>query len=277
MSAIQPNDVIIVYRGGVAYRARAADIGCAGALVTELSMVVAEPGAPGADSTVPGPKGDPGDTGPAGPAGTTDYNDLTNKPTLGTAAATNSTAYATAAQGALAASALQPAGNGSNLTGLTKAQVGLANVDNTADSAKPVSTAQQTALNAKANLAGAAFTGAVTANAGGIGYATGAGGTVTQATNKSTGATLNKLCGEVTMNGAALAAATIVSFTLTNSQIAATDVLVLNHVTTGTRGAYTLNAQCQNGSAVIYVRNNTAGSLSEAIVLRFAVIKGVTA
>ena len=36
-----------------------------------------------------------------------DYDDLSNKPTLGTAAATASTAYATAAQGALAASALQ--------------------------------------------------------------------------------------------------------------------------------------------------------------------------
>jgi hypothetical protein len=35
------------------------------------------------------------------------YNDLSGKPTLGTAAATASTAYATAAQGALAASALQ--------------------------------------------------------------------------------------------------------------------------------------------------------------------------
>jgi hypothetical protein len=39
-----------------------------------------------------------------------DYNDLTNKPALGTAAATASTDYATAAQGALADTALQDAG-----------------------------------------------------------------------------------------------------------------------------------------------------------------------
>ena len=110
-----------------------------------------------------------------------------------------------------------------------------------------------------------------------FGYGTGAGGTVTQATSKATGVTLSKLCGEITMNAAALAAAAIVSFTLTNMNIAATDVLVLNHVTTGTRGAYGLNAQCAAGSAVIYVRNNSAGSLSEAIVIRFALIKGVTA
>lgn len=57
--------------------------------------------------------------------------------------------YATAAQGTTADSALQPAGNGGSLTGLTKTQVGLANVDNTSDAAKPVSTATQTALDAK--------------------------------------------------------------------------------------------------------------------------------
>lgn len=40
-------------------------------------------------------------------------------------------------------------GNGSQLTGLTKAQVGLANVDNTSDANKPISTVTQTALDSK--------------------------------------------------------------------------------------------------------------------------------
>ena len=62
-----------------------------------------------------------------------------------------------------------------------------------------------------------------------------------------------------------------------NTTIAATDVLVLNHISGGTIGSYTLNAACGAGSAVIYVRNNTAGSLSEAIVIQFAVVKGVNA
>jgi hypothetical protein len=44
---------------------------------------------------------------------------------------------------------------------LVKADVGLGNVDNTTDAAKPVSTAQQTALNLKANLASPTFTGTV--------------------------------------------------------------------------------------------------------------------
>ena len=105
------------------------------------------------------------------------------------------------------------------------------------------------------------------------GYITGEGGTVTQATSKATAVTLNKKCGQITMNAAALAAATTVTFVLTNSTIAATDLLVLNHVSGGTAGSYLLNAQAAAGSASINVRNVTAASLSEAIVIGFAVIK----
>ena len=112
---------------------------------------------------------------------------------------------------------------------------------------------------------------------GTLGYATGAGGTVTQATSKATGVTLDKACGTITMNNAALNLLTIVSFTLTNSTIAATDVVVIQHDSAGTLGAYTVSANTMAaGSCQITVRNNTAGSLSEAIVLRFAIVKAVT-
>jgi hypothetical protein len=109
------------------------------------------------------------------------------------------------------------------------------------------------------------------------GYVTGDGGAVTQSTSKSTGVTLSKKCGQITLDNAALAADTTVSFTLTNTTIAATDLLVLNHVSGGTAGAYLLNAQCAAGSASINVRNITSGSLSEAIVIGFAVVKAVIA
>jgi len=109
------------------------------------------------------------------------------------------------------------------------------------------------------------------------GYITGEGGAVTQATSKSTGVTLSKKCGTVTVNNAALAADTLVSFTLTNTTIAATDVIVLNHSSGGTAGKYVLNAQAAAGSALITVTNISSGALSEAIVIRFAVIKAVTA
>lgn len=111
---------------------------------------------------------------------------------------------------------------------------------------------------------------------GGIGYATGAGGTVTQATSKSTAVTLNKTTGAITTHSAALAAATIVSFVLNNSAIAATDLIVAMHESGGTLGSYTINARATGaGTAAIDIRNNTAGSLSEALEIRFAVIKSV--
>lgn len=122
-----------------------------------------------------------------------------------------------------------------------------------------------------------AVTGALTSSGtAGIGYTTGAGGTVTQATSKSTGVTLNKPTGEITMDGAALAAGTSVGFLLTNSSIAATDQIVVTHHSVGTFGSYTINGRCTGGAAAITVRNNTAGSLAEAIVLKFSVIKAVT-
>ena len=117
----------------------------------------------------------------------------------------------------------------------------------------------------------------VTGGTGGVGYTAGAGGTVSQSGNKSGGVTLNKQTGEITMQNSLLAAATIVSFVLTNSTIGANDLLVLQHQSGGTLGAYTLNAACAAGSATIYVRNNTAGGLSEALVIRYAVVKGAVA
>ena len=109
------------------------------------------------------------------------------------------------------------------------------------------------------------------------GYITGEGGTVTQATSKATAVTLSKKCGQITLHNASLAADTTVSFTLTNTTIVATDLLVLNHVSGGTAGSYLLNAQAGAGSASINVRNITAGALAEAIVIGFAVIKAVPA
>jgi len=109
------------------------------------------------------------------------------------------------------------------------------------------------------------------------GYATGSGGVVTQLTDKTTAVTLSKSTGQITLTAAALAASTTVSFTLTNTVIEAGDILVMNHISGGTAGSYLLNAQSAAGSASINVRNISLGSLSEAIVIAFAVIKAVSA
>ena len=107
---------------------------------------------------------------------------------LGSAAYTASSAYATSAQGALADTAVQPGDLSAETTArenadtalqgqitsnknaidthvadttnphnVTKAQVGLGNVDNTADADKPVSTAQQAALDGKQNISTANY------------------------------------------------------------------------------------------------------------------------
>lgn len=113
----------------------------------------------------------------------------------------------------------------------------------------------------------------------GIGYATGAGGAVTQITSKATGVTLNTVTGQITMNNAALGAGATVSFTVTNSAHVATDLVTAHHSTGGTAGAYRVNVKGSGaaGSFILEVTNTTGGSLSEAPVINFALIKGVNA
>ena len=108
-----------------------------------------------------------------------------------------------------------------------------------------------------------------------IGYASAAQGTVTQATDKSTGVTLNKSAGRITMNAASLAANTAVSFTLTNNTISTNDAIIVNVAGGGTAAAYTTYiSSMAAGSAVVTLRNLTGGALAEAVVLNFAIIHG---
>ena len=108
---------------------------------------------------------------------------------------------------------------------------------------------------------------------GQLGYTAEASGAVTQLTDKSTGVTLNKSAGQITLNGAALANITNVSFTLTNNTISAKDVIVLSVASGATAGAYNCWISGKTtGSCTITIRNLSGGSLSEAFVLNFAVI-----
>jgi len=112
-----------------------------------------------------------------------------------------------------------------------------------------------------------------------LGYSSAAQGTVTQATDKSTGVTLNKSVGRITMNNAALAGATAVSFILTNSLISANDTLIVcvsSNTTGSLAGAYTTYVSyLAAGSALITLRNLTAStSYSEAVIINYAIIHG---
>ena len=114
-----------------------------------------------------------------------------------------------------------------------------------------------------------------------IGYTTAAQTTVTQATSKSTGVTANTSAGRITMNNAALAGATAVSFILTNSSISTNDVMIVNvasNTTGSAAGAYTTYVSyLAAGTALITLRNLTAStSYSEAVVINYAVIHGAS-
>ena len=114
-----------------------------------------------------------------------------------------------------------------------------------------------------------------------IGYTTAAQTAVTQATSKSTGVTANTSAGRITMNNAALAGATAVSFILTNSVISTNDAMIVNigsNTTGSLAGAYTTYVSyLAAGSCLITLRNLTAAtSYSEAVIINFAIIHGAS-
>ena len=107
-----------------------------------------------------------------------------------------------------------------------------------------------------------------------LGYTAAARGAVTQLTDKSTAVTLNTSVGRITMNNASLATATNATFTLNNSTISANDAVILT-ISGGqtTPGSYNVFANSlAAGSVSITLRNISGGSLSEAIVINFAII-----
>lgn len=120
----------------------------------------------------------------------------------------------------------------------------------------------------------------VTNNTGGLGYGTGAGGTVTQATSKSTTVTLNRPTGRITTAADALGASSTVSFVFNNSVLGANDVLQVSLATSGSisdmRNYNVWGFVSFDGVAVIAIRNISGGSLSEAVQINFAIIKGAT-
>jgi hypothetical protein len=115
-------------------------------------------------------------------------------------------------------------------------------------------------------------------NSSKIGYNTGAGGTITQGAGaKTNSVTLNRPTGIIVTDNAALAGDTAVTFNLSNSVIEATDIVVVSHISGGTLGSYNFAVAPAAGNANIVIRNITTGSLSEALTLRFIVIKSVNA
>ena len=124
-----------------------------------------------------------------------------------------------------------------------------------------------------------------TSNSAGVGYATGAGGVVTQATSRTAGVTLNAICGQITLFAAAISGHEADQFVLTNSAIEPGDVVVVSiksGLTAGTAKYYNVQVVAVNtGQCTISVGNIDNGTVpaagTDTPVLSFAVIKAVAA
>lgn len=113
---------------------------------------------------------------------------------------------------------------------------------------------------------------------GALGYVTGAGGAVTQITSRATGVTLSKLTGQITTDSTSLAAAAEATFTVTNTLVAATDLILLNITPGGTGTPHAYVSAVAAGSFDITITNlHAATADTSADVINFAVIKGVNA
>lgn len=116
----------------------------------------------------------------------------------------------------------------------------------------------------------------------GIGYVTGAGGTVTQATSKSTAVTLDKVTGTITMHNAALAAGTSVTF-IVNCGVYTNAVDVVHPMVVGGAagaGSYTVDAEyfdIDDARFRLTLTNRTTGSLSEPVKIHYVILKGASA
>ena len=113
-----------------------------------------------------------------------------------------------------------------------------------------------------------------------IGYATGSGSgsTVTQQTNRTTGVTLNALCGQITTNNASLAAGAEAEFTVTNNKVAATDVVVISCASgqTASTSVPIVSAVAAGSFNITLTNLNASTADTGAMVINFAVVKAAT-
>jgi hypothetical protein len=130
------------------------------------------------------------------------------------------------------------------------------------------------ASNGTALFTGTVTGGGILSNAAlGVGYTTGAGGTVTQITSRTTGVTLNKAAGAITLFTGA-GSATPATFTVTDSAVSAADTITLS-VKSATNIYLALVTAVAAGSFNVTFYT-TGGTSSDAPVLNFAVVKGAT-
>jgi hypothetical protein len=156
--------------------------------------------------------------------------------------------------------------NGSGEVNISKVDIDLGTIDNTVIGGSTPAAGTFTSVTSSGNVT---ITGT-----GGLGYATGSGGTVTQITSRTTGVALDKTNGAITLVSAA-GTTSWQTFQVTNSTVAATDTVIVSqksgtdlnmiHVTAVAAGSFNISFA------------TTGGTTTEQPVFNFAVIKAVTA
>ena len=111
----------------------------------------------------------------------------------------------------------------------------------------------------------------------GIGYGPGAGSAVTQLTNSSTAVTINSMCGQITTVALTTAGAAEEAFTVNNSYVEATDVVVVSTTYAGQGKPIVFVTNQATDSFVLNITNVSASALNAVCVINFAVIRGVIA
>jgi len=110
-----------------------------------------------------------------------------------------------------------------------------------------------------------------------IGYTASAFSTVTQATNKATGVTINTPAGAITTANAQLAPAASVAFVVTCSAVSANDSVIINIASGGTAFAYLVGiASIANGSFTVNLKNVSNNAYTEVLVINYAIIHVVS-
>ena len=110
-------------------------------------------------------------------------------------------------------------------------------------------------------------------SSGGLGYGTGSGGTVTQATSTTTAVTINKTNGLITLFTAAPVVGAWTIFLVNNSTVASTDTIVVN--VKGAANSYVANVTAVVGGGFYVAYQSISGTASATPTLNFSVIKAV--
>lgn len=101
------------------------------------------------------------------------------------------------------------------------------------------------------------------------------GGAATQASNKQTTVVISNNSGVITTHNESLAAGVETTFTVTNTKVLVTDVIVLNIASGGTSGEYhAFVTDVQAGSFDVTLANMSGSSASDVVVINFILLRG---